>query len=477
MTKNTRQFTSTNHTGSIAFLLSVSGVAALGGFLFGYDTAVISGTILLVKVKFGLSAVWEGWFVSSALVGCIAGVSVAGVLSDKFGRKKTLLLSALLFCISAIGCAGAPTYTILILYRFLGAIGIGVASMVSPLYISEISPPHLRGRMVTLYQFAITIGILSAYFVNALLLGLSSNPATTGGTGLMNRIIHEEVWRGMFGSETLPAMIFFLLLLFIPESPRWLTIRGKESVAEQILGKIAGRAVAKREISEIKETITMEKGSLKQFLHPGLRLALILGVSVAVLSQLSGINAIIYYGPRILNDAGFKLGDALGGQVVIGIVNVLFTLIAIWKIDKLGRRKLLIFDATGAMLSHLVIGFLFFNSLTGGYLLLIFILFFIACFAFSYGPVTWVILSEIFPTRIRGRAMAIATLSLWAANAVLGQLVPWLLENIKPFGTFWMFAFFCLPIILIAWKVLPETKGKSLEEIEKYWMRKGKTDK
>ncbi|MBA7582405.1 D-xylose-proton symporter [subsurface metagenome] len=192
---------------------------------------------------------------SSALVGCIAGVSVAGVLSDKFGRKKTLLLSALLFCISAIGCAGAPTYTILILYRFLGGIGVGVASMVSPLYISEISPPHLRGRMVTLYQFAITIGILSAYFVNALLLGLSSNPVTTGGAGIMNRIIYEEVWRGMFGSETLPAMVFFLLLLFIPESPRWLTIRGKESVAEQILGKIAGGVVAKREISEIKETI------------------------------------------------------------------------------------------------------------------------------------------------------------------------------------------------------------------------------
>ncbi|MQY79223.1 MAG: sugar porter family MFS transporter [Bacteroidetes bacterium] len=475
MNKNTRQSTSTNHTGSIAFLLSVSGVAALGGFLFGYDTAVISGTIPLVKVKFGLSAVWEGWFVSSALVGCIAGVSVAGVLSDKFGRKKTLLLSALLFCISAIGCAGAPTYTILIFYRFLGGIAVGVASMVSPLYISEISPPHIRGRMVTLYQFAITIGILSAYFINALLLGLSSNPVTTGGAGMMNRIIYEEVWRGMFGSETLPAMIFFLLLLFIPESPRWLTIRGKESLAEQILGKIAGGAIAKREILEIKETITLEKEPLKQFLHPGLRLALILGVSVAVLSQLSGINAIIYYGPRILNDAGFKLGDALGGQVVIGIVNVLFTLIAIWKIDKLGRRKLLIFGATGAMLSHLVIGFLFFNSLTGGYLLLIFILFFIACFAFSYGPVTWVVLSEIFPTRIRGRAMAIATLSLWAANAVLGQLVPWLLETIKPFGTFWLFALFCLPAILLAWKILPETKGKSLEEIEKYWMRKGKT--
>lgn len=281
----------------------------------------------------------------------------------------------------------------------------------------------------------------------------------------------------MFGSETLPAMVFFLLLLFIPESPRWLTIRGKESVAEQILGKIAGGAVAKREISEIKETITMEKESLKQFLHPGMRLALILGVSVAVLSQLSGINAIIYYGPRILNDAGFKLGDALGGQVVIGIVNVLFTLIAIWKIDKLGRRKLLIFGATGAMLSHIIIGAIFFQNVSGGYLLMVFILIFIACFAFSYGPVTWVVLSEIFPTRISGRAMAIATLSLWAANAVLGQLVPWLLENIKPFGTFWMFAFFCLPIILIAWKVLPETKGKSLEEIEKYWMRKGKTDK
>jgi sugar porter (SP) family MFS transporter len=418
-----------------------------------------------------LDVVWEGWFVSSALVGCIAGVSVAGILSDRFGRKRMLLTSALLFCFSAIGCALAPTYATLIIYRFIGGVGVGVASMLSPLYISEISPPHLRGRLVTLYQFAITVGILTAYFANALILGLSENMVEILQESVLTYIIRDEVWRGMFGSETIPALIFFFLIFTIPESPRWLTVKDKSAKAEKILGRVAGRETAKKEIKEIQDTISEEKESFLQLMKPGFRVALFIGATLAILTQFSGINAIIYYGPRILEDAGFQISDALGGQVVIGIVNVLFTLIAIWKIDKLGRRKLLIFGATGAMISHIVIGFLFLSNMTDGIWLMLFILIFIACFAFSFGPVIWVILSEIYPTKIRGRAMSIATLTLWVGTAIIGQTVPWLLENITPAGTFWVFAVLCFPTIYIAWKMLPETKGKSLEEIEKHWKK------
>lgn len=457
--------------GSIVFLVMVSVVAALGGFLFGYDTAVISGTISFVKQQFVLDAVWEGWFVSSALVGCIAGVSVAGFLSDMFGRKKMLMTAALLFFISAIGCALAPTYAALIIFRFLGGIGVGIASMLSPLYISEISPPHIRGRMVTLYQFAITVGILTAYFANALILKISGNIVDSLNDGILAYIIRDEVWRGMFGSETIPALIFFLLIISIPESPRWLTVKGKPERALHVLSRVTGSEIAKREVEEIKETLSVEKGSFKQLLAPGFRLALFIGATLAILTQLSGINAIIYYGPRILEDAGFQIGDALGGQVIIGIINVLFTIIAIWKIDQIGRRKLLIFGASGAMLSHIVIGFLFANGITEGIWLMLFILIFIACFAFSFGPVIWVVLSEIYPTKLRGRAMSIATLSLWVGTAIIGQTVPWLLENITPAGTFWVFALLCFPTIYIAWRMLPETKGKSLEEIEKYWQK------
>jgi MFS transporter, SP family, arabinose:H+ symporter len=451
------------------YLLCLVLIASLGGFLFGYDTAVISGTIGFVKEKFALDAVMEGWYVSSALVGCLVGVAVAGFLSDRFGRKRILLLSAILFSVSGIGCAVAATHLALTAYRIVGGLGIGVASMLSPLYISEIAPSHIRGRMVALYQFAITIGILFSYFVNAWLLHIAQS-APPGGSGWIHHIFVAEVWRGMLGSETIPALLFFLLLLFVPESPRWLVARGQDALARHILTRIEGEEIADREIKEIKETVSRESGSLRILFEPGIRLALLLGVALAFLTQVSGINAIIYYGPRILEDAGFTLGDALGGQVVIGIVNVVFTLVAIWKIDDLGRRPLLIVGVSGIVASLVVIGFLFKFNVTSGLWLMTFILLFIACFAFSFGPVIWVLLSEMYPTRVRGRAMSIATLSLWTGTALVGQTVPWLLENLQPYGTFWLFALLCSPAIYLGWKVLPETKEKSLEEIEQYWL-------
>lgn len=452
------------------YLLGLALIASLGGFLFGYDTAVISGTIGFVKDKFGLDAVMEGWYVSSALVGCVAGVSAAGYLSDRFGRKRVLLLAAALFSASAVGCALSGSQFSLIVYRLIGGVGVGVASMLSPLYISEISPPRVRGRLVALYQLAITIGILCSYFVNAALLSFAE-AAAPAGDGLVQFVFVEEVWRGMLGSETVPALVFLLLLLFVPESPRWLVAHSRTNDARRTLARVGGQQAADRQINEIKATLAHEPESWKRILEqPGIRFALFLGIVLAFLTQVSGINAIIYYGPRILEEAGFALSDALGGQVIIGIVNVVFTFVAIWKIDDLGRRPLLIGGVSGLVASLVVIGLLFRMGATEGPWLLIFILLFIACFAASFGPVIWVLLAEMYPTRVRGRAMSVATLSLWIGTALVGQTVPWLLETLQPSGTFWLFAVLCAPAIYLAWKVLPETKGKSLEEIEAYWM-------
>lgn len=449
------------------YLFFIALTAALGGFLFGYDTAVISGTIGFVKSKFALDAVMEGWFVSSALVGCIAGVSMAGELSDRFGRKKALIASGFLFSISAFGCAISASHTGLIIYRLLGGIGVGVASMLSPLYISEVSPAKVRGRMVALYQLAIATGILFAYFSNAWLLNNSLSVEIQ--SAFLYKIFAEEVWRAMFGSEMLPAILFFITMLFVPESPRWLASKSKNQKAGAILTRINGSHLATQELASINEAIAKEeKGSWQVLFHPGIRVAMFAGIFLAILSQFTGINAIIYYGPRILEEAGLKLSDALGGQVIIGFVNVIATVYAISRIDKYGRKKLMHFGVSGMAVSLLIIGTLFLFKMTSGVLVLVFILTFCASFSVGVGPVVWVLLSEIYPTNMRGRAMSVATLALWIATATIGQLVPWLLENVTPAGTFFVFALFCIPVPLILRRI-PETKGMSLEDIESLW--------
>jgi len=445
-------------------------IASLGGFLFGYDTAVISGTINFVSAQFHLDAISTGWYVSSALVGCISGVAMAGVLSDKYGRKKVLILSALFFGVSAVGCTFAIGFNDLVLYRFIGGLGIGVASMVSPLYISELSPAHKRGRLVALYQFAITIGILCSYFSNAYLLKLSQSETFAQSTGTVYQIMVSEVWRIMLGTSAIPAILFLLLLQIVPESPRWLTIQNRETEALTILHKIVDDEEAQKEMNDIKSNLARESGGLSIVFKGSFRLPMLIGISLAFLTQISGINAIIYYGPGILEKAGLPIADALGSQVIIGLVNVLFTLIAIWKIDQLGRRPLLIAGVIGILSSLIIVGGLFYFNINNTYLLLTFILFFIACFAFSYGPVIWVLLSEIFPAKIRGQAMALATFSLWIGTALVGQLTPLLLEKLSPAGTFWLFALVTTPALYLSIKIIPETKGKSLEEIENYWI-------
>jgi len=456
-------------TNKRAYLLFITLAAALGGFLFGYDTAVISGTIGFVKTQFALSTSMEGWFVSSALVGCILGVAFAGEMSDRFGRKKSLIFSGLLFSVSVLGCALSGSNSELVIFRLIGGIGVGVASMLSPLYISEVSPARIRGRMVALYQFAITVGILSAYFANALMLNLSESISSLDPSGIWHKIFVAEVWRGMFGTEIIPALLFLIILFFVPSSPRWLVSKNREEEAGRILEKINHREFARKELAFIKDAVSREeKGAWSVLLHKGIRVALFAGMGLAILSQFTGINAIIYYGPRIMEEAGIKLSDALGGQVIIGIVNVLATIFAIMKIDQFGRKKLMIGGITGMFFSLIAVGVLFLVGKTQGVLLLCFILTFIASFAIGYGPVIWVLLSEIYPTKVRGRAMSVATLSLWVGTAIVGQVVPWMLDVLSPAVTFFIFALCCIPVPLIL-KKIPETKGLSLEQIENIW--------
>ena len=458
------QYNSDTKVGYYLYLVCL--VAALGGFLFGFDTAVISGTISLVTRDFGLDAVSEGWFVSCALLGCIAGVVISGKLSDSFGRKIVLILSAFLFLVSAVGCMYAGSFASLIAFRLIGGIGIGVASMVSPLYISEFAPARLRGTMVSLYQLALTIGIVTAYFTNAYLASRASELPSQATQAIMS----QQVWRAMLGLGAVPASIFLLSLIAVPESPRWLLSKGREGAALKILTKIDGPYAAKKELDAFHANITKsEDGSFKTLFQPVYRKALWIGLLLPFLSQVCGINAVIYYGPRILEQAGFTLNNALGGQVTIGLVNVLFTFVAIFTIDKWGRKPLLYIGIGGAVISLIIIGMLFYFNVISGPWILIFILAFIACFAFSFGPVCWVVIGEIFPNGIRGKAMSLATLTLWIGNFFVGQLTPVLLQGLGSSWTFWIFAICCSPALYLTWKLIPETKGRSLEEIDAHW--------
>lgn len=450
------------------YLYLVCLVAALGGFLFGFDTAVISGTISLVKSDFNLSPVSEGWFVSCALLGCIAGVSFSGKLSDQYGRRIVLIISAVLFLASAIGCMLSASFAYLIIFRLVGGVGIGVASMVSPLYISEFAPSRLRGMMVSLYQLALTIGIVLAYFSNVYLV---DHTAVIYHTEEMTRIFSTEVWRAMLGLGALPAAVFLLCLFLVPESPRWLMLQGQDQKAADILVKIDGAEAAKREIQAFRAQRDDREGSIRELFTPVYRKALWIGLLLPFLSQVCGINAVIYYGPRILEHAGFTLNNALGGQVTIGLVNVFFTFVAIFTVDKWGRRPLLFTGIAGAVFSLLIIGALFALGITSGPWILLFIITFIACFSFSFGPVCWVVVGEIFPNAIRGKAMALATLSLWIGNFLVGQLTPVMLEELGSSWTFWMFALCCSPALLLTWKLIPETKGQTLEDIEAHWKK------
>jgi MFS transporter, SP family, xylose:H+ symportor len=445
------------------FATLLSTVAALGGLLFGYDTAVVAGAIGFLRTHFDLNAAETGFAASSALLGCIVGAAVAGSFSDRYGRKRALLLAAVLFTVSGIWSAIPNTLTEFNIARVLGGVGIGMASMLSPLYIAEISPPHIRGRLISYNQFAIVTGILLVYFVNYWIAGLGDEAWNT-----------DQGWRWMFGSEAVPAVLFMIALFAIPESPRWLLKQGNEAAAVATLSRLSATGDAGETIREIRETITQEGSSLRELLRPGMRRAFLIGLSLAVLQQITGINVFLYYAPEIFKSVGSGTDAALLQTVIVGLFNVVFTVVAIRTVDRLGRKPLLMIGSAGMGISLLGLGWGAYTANTAAWTL-IFILGYVACFALSMGPVVWVVLAEIFPTRIRGRAMAIATFLLWSSNYVMSFTFPildaddWLLRHFHHAAPFWLYALFCVATIVIVWRFLPETKGKTLEEIEHSW--------
>jgi len=449
---------------SITYVLLVCVVAALGGLLFGYDTGVISGAIGPLEVRFELNAKMVGWAASCALVGCIFGAAFAGVISDRVGRKKVLIISAVLFLVSALGTALPKNLVQFIIFRFIGGLGVGAASMTSPMYIAEISPARMRGRMVSLNQFAVVSGFLVVYFVNYFI-----------ALGRTEEWIAEAGWRWMFGSESLPALGLLVFAFFVPESPRWLTKQGRVDEATVILTKVDGARHAEAEMAAINDAIAHESGSIAQLFQPGMKIVLVIGVVLAILQQVTGINAVLYYAPEIFKNIGAGTESALLQTVIVGVVNVGFTVVAIWMVDTLGRKPLMLIGASGMGLALLTLGLAFYFNQRGLWVLMA-VLVYIGCFASSMGPVFWVIASEIFPTRIRGRAMSIATVAIWMSCFLVSLTFPmmdknvWLVEKFHHGFSFLVYMAFCIVTVLFVWKYVPETKGKTLEEIEKHWM-------
>jgi len=450
-------------TGSRAYVALVCVVAALGGLLFGYDTAVIAGAIGFLQDHFQLDATQKGWAAACALLGCVIGVSFAGAFSDRLGRKKTLVLAGILFLVSAIGTAVPKAFSTFVLFRILGGVGVGIASMASPMYIAEITPARIRGQMVSVNQFAIISGMLIIYFVNYFI-ARGSDPAWNAAYG----------WRWMFASGILPSVVFLVLLGFVPESPRWLVEHGRTPEAERVLARVVGPAAVRGEIATIASAADDEPGSLAQLLRPGLRRALGIGIALAVLQQVTGINVFLYYAPEIFKQLGAGVDVALLQTIVVGAVNLLFTVVAIGTVDRWGRKPLMIAGSAGMGLSLVALGLAAQRHSVSAFLLL-FVLGYIACFALSVGPVTWVLLSEIFPTRVRGRALSVATFGLWTANFVVSQTFPmmdehpWLVAQFNHGFPFYLYALFCAVLVVVIWRWVPETKGRSLEEIERWW--------
>ncbi len=466
---------STTNNMNMGYVIFMAIVAAIGGILFGYDTAVISGTTEMVKGQFALSDMREGWYVGCALIGSICGVAVAGAMSDKLGRKLTMLISAALFSISAIGCAICGNFDQLVAYRIIGGVGIGIVSIVSPIYISEVSPAKVRGTLVSLYQLAVTMGFLLAYLANWVI-DAGIDPALTGDLSLWQKMFNSEAWRGMLGSETLPALLFFVIIFFIPESPKWLVVNKKLTRAAQVYGRIyRTEADAQAEIATTQESMAGEsKGSWRDILKPGILKAVIIGSAIAILGQFMGVNAVLYYGPKIFSDAGFD--NPMFSTVLVGVVNMVTTILAVFIIDKVGRKQLIYWGVSGMIVCLVAIATYFQWGAAlglGNGFMLTFFLAYVFCCAISISAIVFVLLSEMYPNSVRGRAMSIAGFALWIGTYLIGQLTPVLLGWSQS-GTFFIFAVMCIPYILIMWRLVPETTGRSLEEIEAYWNKQDK---
>jgi SP family arabinose:H+ symporter-like MFS transporter len=439
------------------YVLIISTIAALGGLLYGFDTAVISGTIPFIRPYFDLNDIGLGWAVSSLLVGCILGVVLAGKSSDLFGRKKSLMSAAILFILSAVGSAVAKNFSVFIVFRILGGLGVGIASMLSPMYISEISPAARRGRLVSINQLAIVIGILLAFVSNALLVKSGDNN-----------------WRLMLSVMGMPGLLFFIFLFFAPESPRWLVQKGFSDKALEILGNVNGSELAREELLAIEESVKTEQftGTYREVFSRPIRPILIIGMFLAVFSQITGINSIMYYAPVIFQSIGTGASSAILQTVLIGGCNLIFTLLSIILIDKLGRKPLLIGGTAGMMISLTFLAMAFFLKKHEGYVILFFILTYIASFASSIGCAGMVIISEIFPNRLRSKAMSVAIILVWLTNFILILVFPTILNRLGGGAAFLIFALMCVLLLLFIIFRIPETKGKSLEELEKILVKR-----
>ncbi len=449
------------------YILLISLVSALGGFLFGYDWVVIGGAKPFYEQYFHIShqPVMQGWAMSVALLGCLVGAGFSGFLADRYGRKKLLLAAAFIFILSAYFTGAADTLTLFLAARFFGGIGIGMASNLSPLYIAEIAPKEFRGKLVSLNQLTIVIGILMAQIANWLI--ADSVPAEFTESDILLSWNGQIAWRWMFWAVMIPSFIFLISLMFIPESPRWSAMKGKHSQGYKVLLKIGGESFAQSELQTIVPTTKLQNQNiLKTLFHPSMRKVLIIGLVLAIFQQWCGINVIFNYAQEIFQSAGFKLSDVLFNIVVTGVANLVFTFVAIFTIERLGRRKLMLIGAGSLGLVYVILGINYYLNVSGWPMVVLVVLA-IASYAMSIGPVTWVILSEIFPNNIRGVSMAGATSTLWIACFILTYTFPLLNTILKSSGTFWVYAFICLLGFAFIYTFLPETKGKSLEEIEK----------
>ncbi|MGZ5495527.1 MAG: sugar porter family MFS transporter [Candidatus Aminicenantales bacterium] len=436
------------------YVIAITLVAAIGGLIFGFDTAIVAGATRYMKEQFSLNSLQEGWAVSVVLIGCMFGAGLAGPISDRIGRRRFMLVSAVLFLVSAVGCALPRTITAFVIFRFIGGLGIGSAAVLSPLYIAEVAPARVRGALVSVNQLAIVTGILLAYFVNWMFAGVGPSN-----------------WRWMFGLGAVPSIFFFLLLLRVPESPRWLVKNGREDEARTVLTRADTAEAAAVGIREIKDTLALEEGSFRELFSPAFRRPLLIAIVLAVFQQITGINAILYYAPRIFEGAGFARMSAIGQSTIVGLVNMLFTVVAIVLADKVGRRPLLLVATGGMGVSLVLLGAAFKFPFLPASALLFIILLYIAFFASAMGPLVWVVMAEIFPIKVRGSAMGLATLILWFADFLVTLTFPIISDRFHPATAFWIYAAMCGLDLVFMWFYLPETKGRTLEEIERGWLK------
>lgn len=438
--------------------------AALGGLLFGYDTAVISGAIGDLTRYFQLSTIETGWAISSALIGCLLGALVSNYCSSQWGRKKTMLLAAFLFILNSIGTAVPDTFIVFVIFRILGGVGVGLASMVVPMYLAEIAPADRRGALVGYYQLAIVIGIVMVYFVNYFI--------ALQGDAFWNLM---QGWRWMFGSELFPSLIFLGFIFLLPESPRWLLMKGKTNEAKLVLFSINSKEESQRELLEIEQSLQSDNQYAWQSIRqPIYRKALWVGIGLSILQQLTGINAILYYAPEIFKSLGSSTEASLLETTTLGVVNLIFTLLAIRWVDRRGRKPLLYLGSAGMTLALMGVGLLIYFQVERT-IVLPFLLLFMASFSVSWGPVVWVLLSEIFPNSIRSLALAISVFIQWIVNFLVTQFFPMLVNNtwvpisLKAAFPFFVFAVLCFISLLFVWKKVPETKNTSLEQMDELW--------